>query len=386
MAATRRLVALVVVLGLGVLAPKGASAAGGDVFTVAGVAVDVTASDAESAREQARIGGQRMALERLLKRIVPAVHYDRLPKPEDAAITDLVEGFEVADERVAPNRYIASLTFHFKPADVGALLRDHRVPYALTRSRPLLVLPLFRTREALLLWDDSNPWRLAWLGLPPADGLIEVIVPLGELADITLIDAAQAAAGERALLKRLAERYGAGEVAVVEAVVDRDSLVDTPTVRVALKRYRDEGVRIGGGTYSGMAWDTLESVLAVAARATRSQIEEEWKEANLLRFDQEESIAVDISFKDLGEWLDIRRRLSGLALVRNFEIAALSPRFARVVVHYLGDSRQLSGALANRDLDLSKEADLWILRLRGSKGGGDTAGTTPADPGVSTTE
>ncbi|MEE8532837.1 MAG: DUF2066 domain-containing protein [Alphaproteobacteria bacterium] len=364
MAVTRRLVALIVVVAWAVLAPALGSQAAehAAVFSISGVAVDVTAKDAARARSRARIEGQRRALERLLRRIVPAADYARIPDLDDHDVTDLVQGFEVSNERVAPERYRALLTFHFKPNAVGAVLRNANTPYAVMSSRPVLVLSLYRVGNELLLWDDDNPWRAVWANLPPSDGLVPVIVPIGELADITLIDARQAREGERDLLAELAERYDAGEVVVVEAEFERDTLLGAPTVSVAMRRYREEGMRIGGGTYSGTPRATIESVLVAAAEATRMQLEEEWKEINLLHFDRADSLAIDIPLAGLEDWLDIRGRLSDLALVRRVEIAALSARFARVMLHYFGDPQQLAAALANMDLDLGREADLWILR------------------------
>jgi len=350
------------------------------VFRVDGVAVDVTAADAETARARALLDGQRAAFARLVARIVPAAAIARLPTLDDDALTRLVKGFEVGDERVAPKRYIATLSFRFDGPAVSALLRENQVPFALTRARPLLVLPLYQTNQGqtdrgLLLWEDDNAWRLAWSRLAPSDALIDVIAPLGELADITAIDAKQAAAGDREALDRIAARYDAGDVAVATAEAARDSLVETPSVRVTVYRYRNDTVSVGGGTYAGEAWETLDDVLGRAAEETRRQIEEAWKEANLLRFDQVGNIEVDVIFATLAEWLDIRRRIEAVAVVRRARVTALSTRFARVAIEYLGDDNQLIDALAAKNLVLRREADLWMLRERGAT----EIGATPVD-------
>lgn len=368
MGVTRRIVALVAVWGCVVLAPLAARAAPGEgVFRVDGVAVDVTAADAEAARAQALLDGQRKAFARLIARIVPAAAKDSAPKLDDDAITRLVQGFEVADERVAPNRYIATLAYRFDAEAVSALLRARGVPFALTRSRPLLILPLYRSEGRRLLWEDDNAWRLAWSRLAPSDALIEVITPLGELADVAAIDAEQAEAGEAPALARIAKRYDAGAVAVAIAEVERDSLVETPRVRVTVNRYKRDGVAVSGGVYAGAAWESLDDVLLRAARETRRQIEEAWKEANLLRFDQVQTISLDATFDSLPGWLDIRRRIDSVAVVRKARVTALSTRFARLAIEYLGTPAQLETALAAVDLDLSREADLWMLRRRGAR-------------------
>ncbi len=385
---SRRLVALVVVVGGASLVspPALGAAADGAVLSVAGVAVDVTAGDAAAASARAVTIGQRRAIERLFKRLVPVSVLDLLPVLDDGAITELVQGFEVANERVAPDRYIASLTFRFKPNGISLLLRDLGIAYAITPGRPVVVLPLYRIGGELFLWEDRNLWRAAWAALPLADGLIRVIAPIGELADLVLIDARQADDGHGESLVAIAERYGARDVVVAEAAVENDPLFDAPTVRVTLRRFGASGIRIGGGTYSGLASDELDTVLAVAAKEARTQLEEEWKEANLLRFDHGDSLAVDIPLVSLEDWLDIRSRLVELALVRKAELLALSPNFARVVLHYLGDVRHLAGALAYSGLELVDDGDLWVLRRSVDGARADMANSGPPVVGGSAPE
>ncbi len=376
MALARRLGALIILTVGGLIAnPPATLAATADAaFTVAGVAVDVTDDDAATARILALAQGQRLSFRRLLERLVSISDYGRLPTPPDPVITELVQGFEVADERVGPNRYIASLTFHYKPAEIGRLLRDHNIPYAPSASEPIIVLPLFRRAGTLMLWEDGNPWRAAWASLPQSNSLLPVIVPFGELADMEIISAAQAWAGDRERLERLMERYGAGETVVVDAMETGASLEGAPSVAVTVQRFQGQSVKVGGGAYGGMLSDSLETVLALAALTTRGQLEDEWKEANLLRFDRESSLAIDIPLSGIADWLDIRDRLAGIAQIRRLEITAMSSRFARAVLHYIGEDQQLVGALARNDLRLAREADFWLLHRRGESDDGGIGG------------
>lgn len=367
MALTRRLIAFLFITVSGLLAPgiDAATAAADAAFSVAGVAVDVTAADAEAARTAALADGQRRAFRRLLERLVPEADHGRLPVLSDPAVTELVRGYEVSGERVGPDRYIASLTFHFKPGEVGELLRNRDIPYAAAASEPIVVVPLFQDAKGLMLWDDGNPWREAWASLPPSNSLVPIIIPFGELADLEILDAEQARAGDNERFNRLAARYGAGEAVAIDAIITGEGTQDAPTVSVSVRRVGSASVQVSGGIYRSDTWEPLEAVLLIAARATRAQLENEWKQANVLRFDLETRLAIDIPLTGFADWLDIRGRLHGLALVRKLEIAALSPRFARAILHYLGDEQQLAAALARDDLVLSREADLWILHRRG---------------------
>ena len=389
MALARRLGALFILAVCGLAAnPSATLAAAADAaFTVAGVAVDVTDDDAATARILALAQGQRLSFRRLLERLVSISDYDRLPTPPDPVITELVQGFEVADERVGPDRYIASLTFHYKPEEVGRLLRDHNIPYAPSASEPIIVLPLFRTAEKLMLWEDGNPWRAAWASLAPSNSLVPVIVPFGELADMEIISAAQAWAVDRERLEALMERYGAGETIVIDATETGASLEGGPRVAVTVQRFQGQSVKVGGGAYGGQLSDSLETVLALAALTTRGQLEDEWKEANLLRFDRKRSLTIDILLTGISDWLDTRDRLTGIALIRKLEISAMSSRFVRAVLHFVGEDQQLVGALARNDLRLVREADFWLLHRRGEDDGKGDVGESgftvaPPEPGT----
>src|SRR5262245_34278675 len=69
------------------------------------VKVDATADNAAAAREMARIDGQRRALTSVIERLSGSSE-TKPPKLDDKAITDMVDSFEVANERMSAVRYI----------------------------------------------------------------------------------------------------------------------------------------------------------------------------------------------------------------------------------------------------------------------------------------
>ncbi|MDE1967749.1 MAG: hypothetical protein KGI92_02490, partial [Alphaproteobacteria bacterium] len=70
-----------------------------DVYTVANVPVDATAASADAARDAARLQGEHQAYTILLARLTRASDASRLPPANDATLNDLIQGFEVANER-----------------------------------------------------------------------------------------------------------------------------------------------------------------------------------------------------------------------------------------------------------------------------------------------
>ena len=352
----------------GVLITAGATAArvqAIDVFEVKGVHVDVTAETAAAAREEALADGERLAFRRLLERLTLLADRDRLPELGREEITAYVKDFSVAEEKASAVRYLATLDFRFKQEDVRRLLIDYALPFAETTSKPLLVLPVYEAAGALMLWDDPNPWRDAWAARPIAGGLVPLVLPLADLSDIAAIGAEQAVEGDAQRLAAIAAKYGAGDVLVAHGILRLDTRRGLPDLEVYLTRYGtalQEQTMVQ--TFAAAANESLDELLRRAAAALTRQVEDNWKRDNLLRFGRPAVLAVTVRIRGLGDWLAVRKRLQGVAVIRRTDLVLLSRAEVRVNLHYIGESEQLTLALEQADLTLSREDDEWILGLK----------------------
>jgi hypothetical protein len=355
-----------------------------NVYTVAGVSVDQTAETAAVAREQAIAAGHRLAFDRLLARIVPAAQRNPLAVLAQRDIVPLVLSFEIEAEKRSSVRYLGTLSFRFRRADVRRFLQDHGVNFAETRSKPILLLPVYGFAGARLLWDDPNPWLAAWNAVPPSDGLVPVRLPAGDLADVRDISAEQAAAGAEEQLALIAERYGASAVLVAEASVSVDAASGVRALNVSTRYFGGTSAnRTAVRSFVYGEADTDEAVIGRAAQQVAAQIEEDWKQENLIRFDNLNSLLADISLSELRQWVEMRERLRQIAFIQRWQLVAVTRRNATVRLTYYGDVEQLRIALAQRDLVLEQGAVNWSLRefrdTRTETAPENPAGT-PAEP------
>lgn len=350
-----RAVALMAAFALGFAVAAGAvPAAAADVFTVEDVAVDATARTADEARKIALAEGQYEAFVRLFHRLALRQDIPRLPhlKPED--ISNFIHAFEVRDEKTSGIRYLAKLTVRFKGDEFLKFLQTLDVPYATTRSKPVLVLPVLDSSEERTLWRDPNPWRDAWAALTPRDGLVPFVLPLGDLEDVTTIDATQAALGEQDQLDTIARRYNATAtlVAQVRSTVRND--LGLPAAYLSLSRY---GAGAWGDVYvasfTGAANATLESLFRQAVEETVQRIEESWKLDNLLQSGEEGEVTVVIPLQGLEDWLAIEKRLGRIPSVLESRLVYLSREEAQARLRFQGGGMQLQRALLQSDLVLS---------------------------------
>ena len=367
------------ILGLGA-APGSNGAWAQEVFTIADVKVDATAETAAAARETALAAGERRALRRLFERLAIGADYGRLPSLDGGRISDLVKSFEVEEEKTSRGRYLATLKFRFKPKAVRRLLRENDIRFAETLSKPVLVLAIYEMAGALALWDHPNPWRDAFSRLEKRDSLVPLVAPLGDILDIADIGAEQAVRGDDARLSAIARRYGAADTLVVVASYSTVPSRNLPEVRVSVSRFGAVGQgRTFVERFTAAPDEEIEALLLRAARSVTIQVEENWKLDNHLRFDREGVLMVAVPITRLEDWLEVKKRLARVAFIRRSDLVYLSRDEARAELRYIGDEEQLTLALAQSDLVLSRGAISWVLKLGVAEGSG-AARPPPVNP------
>lgn len=329
-----------------------AAAQGLDPFTITDVPVDATAATAVDARARAVADGQRTAYQRLLRRMTPESEWSRLPPVSGNALDSLVRGFQVAGERTSATRYLARLTVSFHRDPVRQLLREAGIPFTETASRPALLLPVYRDATGTLLWEETNPWRRAWIERPERDSLAPLLLPTREQAAPDDIGPMVAISGDQAQLRRLAARLGAGPVIVAEARPAAGG------VAVAITRYAAEGTQTESGTYAS---------LAEAAQRLNAAWDESWKARTVLRFDARGTIEVEVPYNTIEGWVAVRRKLGEASEITRLEISSLTSREARLLLSHIGDVETLKLALRQRDLLLQESGAGWRIEPAGGR-------------------
>jgi hypothetical protein len=331
-----------------------------DLYTVADVPVDATAENAVAARNQAHAEGQRKGFNRLLKRLVPASDHGRLPT--GLSPDSYVQNFEIQGEQLSSTRYLARMTIAFDATRVKELLEAERLPFSERVSPPLVVLPLFKGPEGSFVWPDRNPWWAAWARTLESERPFRLMMPLGDLEDMTAMTVDQAENGDQLAIQRLASRYGAQDAIVASVELLSDPASGGP-VTIGLAARRVGSVDRSGRpfTLNGAPDEPLQAVLESAVVRLQDSLDEQWKSQHVLRLDTGGFIFVDIPIESLADWVNINRDLENLPVVSNVEITAFAQSQVKAQIDYVGDEAGFEQALDGLGLTLSREEESWLL-------------------------
>ena len=349
---------------LAVLAALSPAIAGGPVetsiFAVQGVDVDVTSTDAATAKNQALMDVQVKAFYQLVERLgTPELVAELQPKltPED--IAPYLRSLSIEKETSAPGRYIGRFTVRFLPQKMQKLFDDYGIRVPTQQADPVLVIPVFRGLDGNRLWED-NPWRQAWIDLKGEQGIVPIIVPLGDLEDTQSISADDAINGDAVRLEALRKRYGAPSLLLAQAqaaeggglhvYIEGETRLGKVTVN---KIYKPEDA--GGEPVETAAAAAFQAMLVKTYRDMAQEIAE--RSANTVQ-----SLAVSVPFSSPREWNAIRSRILSTPNVREVDLSTLDANGAVIELFFTHTVEELQINMQAAGLNLANAGSAWIIQ------------------------
>lgn len=315
-----------------------------DIFSVGGIKVDATGASATEARDIAIAQGRPIAWAKLYHRLTREKDWSRQPQLDDATLSKMIRGFEIANEKHSSTRYLAEMTYDFRAADVRSVLQRAGVAYTEATGKRALVIPILAARP----FEPAGAWTQAWAKSDLANSIVPMVLPEGNPADLDVLSRSDLTQLGWAAFSPLAARYGASEVIVAEAT----SAPGAVTVRL---------VRI---LPSGSTSVTLAAQPGYAAAATAATIgmREAWKERSVVDYGQRSKLVAFVSFSSGREWISIRSRLALIPTVADVNVVGLTVNNAEIELFYIGQLAQLQDALAQQNLTLNMGQGAYSLR------------------------
>ncbi len=359
----RRILALLLLFCLPLMPPAQA----GESLVNTEVSVDVTGKDAADARTQAMAQGEMDALVALLNRLTtPDQVQTALTGLDNKKVSAMVRGVEVLEERISANRYRARLLITFDGDALSMLVgkmtaAGNAAPDTGTVGS-FLVIPAYEETGTVMLWEESNPWRSVWktVGLEINSG--DLVVPYGDNADMSTVDAKTIGSANYATLTPLTVRYGVSDIVVLQAKFTRTPDMVLNVVKRHISRSENE---VNMLTYRADPQETKDTLLLRAARDIAADIQQKKNEdlasVKQVRGGEHRTVMILASITTLSSWTYIRNKLSGLPMVDQLELIAMSPRQVDIVVHYRGSPDSLTNGIQAQGLRLVKTPRYWVV-------------------------
>lgn len=332
------------------------------VFAVQGVDVDVTDTDAATAKNKALIAAQVKAFAMLAERLGNAELVDAVSKFEEKKVLPYLKSLSIEQESISPGRYQGKLTVRFLPAKIKSMYESYGVQVSSEQGPAFLVLPVWKQDGNTLLWED-NPWRQAWINLRAEQSLVPIIVPLGDLDDSEQLTLADLEAKTPAKMEAIRRRYDVKAVVVayaepaegggVHAQMSGDSPLGTITFD---KVYTADSGNLTDSL--NLAAERFHTVMLEKYKSNQSKVAaaKAAAEAN-----KRHGISVSVAFGGPSEWNGIRSRIMATPGVVGLQVASLAANGAVVNLAYMGSLEEMQSSLQASGLSLQRQGDGWVI-------------------------
>ena len=318
-------------------------------FTVENVTVDVSAENALKAREKAFEDAQVKSFEELTARMLSESELSSFQMPPASTISMLIQDYEVSNEKLSSKRYIGTYKFRFKDRDVRRYFSGQGANFTDVSSKPILILPFLDTGAGTVLWSHQNAWMKAWAATPGlSSGLVPIMLPLGDLSDISDIGDDEALTYNKRNLNKILERYGASEAVIAIARAEGTAL--------NIQLYRTDRLRpeyVHQILERALPGSASDQIYMRAVQSVKQALRKDWKQKTVVDTRQQGVIKVRVQFGSLQEWSNMQRALSRISGISDVALQALSPKEAYLNLTYDGDIERLKLALAQADFVLN---------------------------------
>lgn len=173
-------------------------------FEVSGVQVDTTGTNAEAARLAGWREAQRRAFAQLSRRLGAGG-----AAMSDGTLDSIVSSIVVEQEQIGPTRYVARLGVLFDRERTSGLLG---IASFVTRSPPLVVIPVVWSTGVGSAFEQRTAWQEAWARYRTGNSEIDYIRPAGTGPDPLLLDVGQSQRPDRRWWRTVLDQYGGDDV------------------------------------------------------------------------------------------------------------------------------------------------------------------------------
>jgi hypothetical protein len=178
----------------------------GDI-SIGGIDVDVTGKNAEEAREN----GWKMAQKLGWKKLGG-------PDMAESQLDSMVSAIVVEKEQIGPHRYIAKLGVVFDRARAGQFMAANG---PLSRSAPMLLIPVLDSGGVQTVYEVRNPWQKAWAEFQTGASAIDYARASGAGGDSLLLTNGQISRRSRLWWSNILDQFSAADVLMAIARLER---------------------------------------------------------------------------------------------------------------------------------------------------------------------
>ena len=322
------------------------------IFKVKNISVSAESASSAKAREIAILKAQEKGFKNLMNKMLLETEYEKIKDIKIDKILEFVNAIEVESEKTTSSKYIGNLTIIFNENKILRYLNRNNIKFTSLKSKPLLILPIYKFGGVTYLWEKKNIWRNEWTDNSNNDGLIPIKSSEGKFSDFIYFNQDQAVKKNLKNLELLAKSHNTTGVliAILKKKYNRDKSKILFNLNLSIYRFDGEETTNFEDTIEIYTNEYSDKTLNDAKTIVETFVNQQWKTANIIT-SQKKFEKVTVLFNDLNDWINIKKTISNMSIIDKFNVKNFSHNKAIIVLSFSGNLNQLKVAFKQSDLD-----------------------------------
>ena len=333
-----------------------------EIFEVKNILVEVESTSSSKAKEIALLEAQEKGFKSLMNKMLLESEYEKIKTINIEKVLGFVDAIEIQNEKTTSSKYIGNLTIIFSEDKILKYLNNNDIKFTSIKSKPLLILPIYKFAGVTYLWEKKNIWRNIWIKNSNNDGLIPIKSSDGKFTDFIYFNQDQAVKKNLSNLELLAKSHNTTGVliAILKKKYNRDKSKILFDLDLSIYRFDGEKTTNFEDTIEIYSSEYSDNILNEAKVKVEQFVNQQWKTAHMIT-SKRKFEKITVLFNDLNDWIDIKETISSISIIDKFNVKKFSHNEAIIFLSFSGNLKQLKVAFKQSDLDFDLNSKMLNL-------------------------
>ncbi|MFT7098539.1 MAG: hypothetical protein ACJAS6_000399 [Rickettsiales bacterium] len=321
-----------------------------DKYVVSDIVISSEGKSPNQSRTKAIADGQRSAFIVLLSRL--GFDADVSDNFQNEEIADMVASQQIFDEKIAGNKYSATLNLNFSRRFVQHHLdRKDEIEKSIDENS-YLIIPIKASDEKMLIWEEENDWMLSWKRFMENNEYPQIKLTKGDFEDVGNFNIENIKNNDFSNFGTSFYKYGSGSIVLV--YFDFDSIENKVNIDLhIIDKLQNNQVRL---EFINVNQLPMQELAQKVVKKTADYIIKDDGKVGFSKFSPENT-DIDILVSDLKEWIIIKNKIERSHLVSNLQIKSISRDLIKINADYGVDKDDIIASFEKEDLFLTSKLE-----------------------------
>jgi len=297
----------------------------------------------------------KAAFDQLILMTTKSSYKKRLNQTSIENIKNLINSFNVSDEKFINNKYYAKFNVNFDKRKTLKFFENKHIFPSIPKKIDVLFIPvLINSKSEKLIMFNENPIFINWNKNVKASDLINYILPNEDIEDRIILEA-NLKTIEDYNFEEIIKKY-AIENFIINIIYQNEN-----NLKVLSKIKLDDNYKVVNSNYSNIDLEN-EELRKNFIYKLKDIYEDDWKDLNIINTSIKLPVTMSLLSKDINKIKLFESLMNNLDLVSNFDILSFNNKKIYYKIIYNGTPKKLLTVIKNSGLEVENDNKNWNIK------------------------